>query len=151
METERWRNPRPGIHQVARLRNAAAQLIENMAPRGGGMVAYVANEVLDSVQQALELLKLETIQRAVRATSVWTVVETVGRQYLRADMAIGPRVTRGRTGQMVLAWLADTLLTQRAGSLETQFPLPNDRIVSSSIAWLRATAELEDLYSHDVG
>lgn len=134
-----WRFGRP---PQAALAAAAGALAANLAPRAGGMTAYAAADMVASVQRAVDLFKVPAVQAAVGASSLWTAVRNVARTYLREDPDIGNHLTRGKSGQLLLAWLADAL--PRLQEVSATLAEPGDPAVAAAAAWLQATLSLRE-------
>lgn len=130
------------VSHTARVRTSAQRLVANLAPRSGGLAAFAARELLDGLQQALDILRMRSVQAAVQASGVWSAVSGLARRYLQVDAQIAPRITRARTGQRVIAWVAD--FVPALGNVSTRFIRPRHPVLPAATEWLQATAELED-------
>ena len=131
-----------GPYEETRIRAAAAQLASNLAPRSGGMTGFAARDILTNTQQALEILKQPEVQRALGARSVWTAVRIVGERYLDESPDIPSHVTRGKSGLLVLAWLAEIL--PRLSGLGPGLAAPDDPVVGAATAWLQGSLSLAE-------
>jgi hypothetical protein len=131
-----------GSHEETRILATAAQLAANLAPRSGGMTAFAARDILSTTQQALEILNQPEVQHALGARSVWTAVRIVAERYLDESPDIPSHVTRGKSGLLVLAWLAETL--PRLSGLGPGLAAPNDPVVGAATNWLQASLSLAE-------
>jgi hypothetical protein len=139
-------DPEPGLgglpsSQVP-VRMAARQLTANLVPRGGGMASFAAGELLGAVQRALAILKHPQVQGAFGASSVWGAARNISQRYRREDPDVGSHVTRGKSGMLLLAWLAEVLpvLDDVSGVLVA----PGDPVLAAATAWLQASLTLTE-------
>jgi hypothetical protein len=131
-----------GPQEETRVRSAAAYLAANLAPRSGGMTSFAARDILTTTQQALEILKQPEVQRALGARSVWMAVRSVSERYLDQSPDIPSHVTRGKSGLLVLAWLAEML--PKLGGFGPGLAAPDDPVVGAATAWLQASLSLAE-------
>jgi hypothetical protein len=131
------------------LQTAATQLAANLVPRSGGMAAYAGTELLGAVQSALKIFKTPALQRALGAQSLWDAVRAAARMYLSQEVDIDPHLTRGKSGMLVLNWLAQALpsLGGSAGTLT----VPDASVVSAATAWLQSSLSLSDQQQQPAG
>lgn len=123
-----------------RIRTASAALAGNLAPRSQGATGLMARDLLETLQAAINIIKVPEVQRAVHATSLWTAVGNLAAAYLGESPDIGSHVDRGRAGQSILAWLAS-----RLPELESTTPAmvgPNDPVVAAAHTWIEASLAL---------
>jgi hypothetical protein len=127
----------------APLRAAARQLAANLLPRSGGIATFAARDLLGLLRDALAILKQPLVQRAVRARGVWETVRAVTSQYARQTVEIAPRVERGKSGLLILTWLAEVLpLLDNPGQ---RLLASNHMAVSGAAgAWLQASLSLHE-------
>lgn len=130
----------PQPDSEAALQAAASELAANLAPRSGGMAAYAGTELLGAVQAALTILKEPALQSAVGAHSVWSAVHSICQAYLNQEVDVESHVTRGKSGLLVLSWLAGALpsLGGAAGAVS----LPDGPVVAAAVAWLQSSLSL---------
>jgi hypothetical protein len=128
--------------EETRLRMAASALADNLIPRSGGITAFASRDILEAVQQALAILKYVEVQRAMGAHSLWSAVRNIAENYLNETGEISAHVTRGQSGVLILAWLAEVLpqLHNVSGSLAAF----NDPVLTAATAWLQASLTLEE-------
>ena len=124
----------------ARMRVAAQQLAANLAARGGGVASFAGGEILGDIKQALSIFKEPAVQRALGSRSPWEAVGAVIRRFLQQEVDVASHVERGRTGIVLLAWLADALPGLDSGAIE----LPADETVLHAIRWMQATLALHE-------
>ncbi len=134
------RNPAP--FEETRLRMAASALADNLIPRSGGITAFASRDILEATQQALSILKHAEVQQAVGAHSLWSAVRNIAENYLNETVEISAHVTRGQSGVLILAWLAEVLpqLHNMSGSLASF----NDPVLAAATVWLQASLSLEE-------
>jgi len=132
----------PYIDHEAFLHVSMRRLVANLISHSGGFMAFAAREILDSIQKALDILRLRPVQLSAQANGVWSTVQNMARRFFRVDLQISPRVIRAKTGQQIIAYIAEL-----APTLDSTSPSPiprNHSVVSAAGAWLQATAELEN-------
>lgn len=120
---------------------ATRQLAANLIPRSGGIAGYAARDLLAAIQDALTILKETAVQQALGARGVWGAVESITRRYLREEVDLSSHVTRGKSGMLVLAWLAEALpRLESAGRLVED----GDQVIGAGQAWLEASFALSE-------
>lgn len=134
----------PGSRVVAQMpvRLAATQLIANLAARGHGMTTFAGRELMQTVEDALAILKQPNVQQALGGASLWAAVTVGVRRYLREDIDVASHVVRARSGTQILAWLIGVLpqLDDPASDLLT----PEHPIIADAAAWLQASLALAE-------
>ena len=73
------------------------------------MTAFAAQEILKTIQAAVRILQQPNVQHAFGARSIWTAVHAIGSRYLHLDHDTSAFVARGKSGLVLLSWLADSL------------------------------------------
>ena len=131
-----------GPYEATRLRTAASQLAANLIPRSGGMTSFAARDILATTQEALTILKQASVQQAVGARSVWGAVRNLTERYLNEQVDISVHVTRGKSGVIVLAWLAEVL--PQLHSYGGSFAPPDHPVIPAAAGWLQASLSLEE-------
>lgn len=96
-------------HAQNRLVVAARNLAENLLNNGGGMTAFAAHEILNTIQSAVRILQQHAVQHAFGTSSMWTAVRAIASRYLHLDRDTSSFVARGKSGLVLLSWLADVL------------------------------------------
>jgi hypothetical protein len=119
---------------------AAGRLADNLVLHGGGLATFAARDLLAAVQQAIDLLGQVPVQRAVAAQDVWGAVRSISRSFLGEDIDIASRVTRGKAGMLVLAWLAQ--VAPGLGETGHDLAASGDSVVVAAGTWLRASQDL---------
>ena len=87
---------------------------------------------------------IPAVQQAVGASGVWGVVKAVTETYLGEQVDVASHVTRGKSGMLVLAWLAEAL--PRVGGPGAVAAL-DDPVRSAAQSWLEASLTLHE---HDL-
>jgi hypothetical protein len=131
-----------GPQQQTRLRIATTSIVDLTLKHGGGLNAYVARDCLSTSQSALTLLNHPRVQQAFGVHAPWDVVRTVASRYMQAEPAIESHVGRGRSGVIVLAWVADVL------PLLSQSTTPvlglGDPVIAAAFEWLQTSLDLTE-------
>jgi hypothetical protein len=125
-----------------RVRLAGRRLAENLSTRSSGLILFAAQELIEAIKQALALLKALSAQGALGSHNTWDLVRIVAGRYLnQSALEVGARTARAKTGEIVLAWLAEVYpqLVQDAPDpiLDSAHP-----VVRAAHAWLEATLDL---------
>lgn len=131
------------------IRTAALALADNLLPRAMGAASFAARDLLETLQLALTLLKQPSIQRAVGAPSLWMAVRYASQRYLNTDPDITSHVARGRSGLLIISWLADVL--PRLDSIGSHLAQPSDPVVSSAHEWVEASLSLAEARERNAG
>ncbi len=131
----------------ARIRASAAALAGNLIPRSAGLTAVAARDVLETAQTALAFLKEPAVQHAVGATSVWLAVRNIAGRYLNEEPDIATHVARGKSGLVLLAWLAERL--PEIESPGSALAATGDQTVQAAGMWLEASLSLHEQEAPD--
>lgn len=138
--------PFPGLatgpESEAGVRTAAQELAANLVPRSGGMASYAAQEILKAIHDAVAILSVVPLQRALGATSLWPAVSSVTRSAGGQIIDPAEHLERGRAGMTVLAWLAQVLpqLDGSTGPLLT----PLSPVLEAATAWLQTSLSIAE-------
>src|SRR5712692_4500051 len=135
----------PGGGSDAGVRAVAEELAANLLPRASGMAAFAGKEVLRSVHEAIQILKVPQLQLALRARSLWGAVQAVAASAGRPAEPATDHVERGEAGMVVLSWLADVLpqLTGFGGAI-----VPNGSpVISAATTWLQSGLALAERHA----
>ena len=124
-----------------RIRGAASELAANLSPRSGGMTAYAAHDLLETIASAIQIFKQPAVQAALGAHTLWAAVRSASARYLHGNVDIDAHVTRGKAGQLLLAWLAETV--PRLGDV-TALAAPDDPVIAAAAAWLEASLSIRE-------
>ena len=137
-----------GPHAQTRLTFAARNLTENLLYKGGGMTAFTAKELLNTVQEAVKVLQQPAVQHAFGSRSLWSVVRAISRRYHQVDRETSIYVTRGKSGLVLLSWLADSLPQLGNGQPLTTMDHP---VVGAATEWLQASLAIREAGSQRGG
>ncbi len=135
-------NAQAGTYEETRLRSAASQLAANLISRSGSIISFAARDMLEVIRQALEILKLTPVQQALGSSSVWGAVRAITERYLNESIDISSHVTRGQSGMMVLAWLAEAL--PHLGEYRAPLVGLDHPAIIAAAGWLQASLALEE-------
>jgi hypothetical protein len=124
-----------------RLLTTTRNLAENLLNRSGGMTAFAASEILNTIQAAVQILRQPAVQRAVGGRSLWTSVRAIATRYLHRNTEISAFVTRGKSGLVLLSWVADTLPQLNANRPLTTLDHP---VVAAASEWLEASLTVRE-------
>ncbi len=127
----------------AALAVAASRLVNSLVSRSGGITAFAASDILKTIEQALAILKLRPVQTALGAISVWTAVRAVARRYLDEEVNVGAHVRRGRSGMLILTWVAQVAPQLDAVTPSGRLLSPQHHVYNAAVAWLQATLDLQ--------
>ena len=94
------------IHGQAMVQQAAEVLGAWLASRGGGMVSYAADEILQTLSQALRFLRDRLLQTAFGVHDLWSLTNVVSQAQGQAGQTGRHRADMGRAGATVLGWLS---------------------------------------------
>jgi hypothetical protein len=120
---------------------ASRSLAENLLNKGGGMTAFAATEILATIQNAIHILQQPDVQRVLGGSSLWTAVRAAAARYLRARPDTASYVTRGKSGLIILSWLADSLPRLNDGQPLVTLDHP---VVAAAVEWLQASLTIRE-------
>jgi hypothetical protein len=124
------------VRENVGLETAATALAEGLWPSISGMVAFAARDVVDAMNAALRFLRDRSLQLAFGAIDLWTLVAITNRaRGLSAASARG-HLDRGRSGKVVLRWLADGVA--RGARLDLADPHA-EGVIAAAERWLAAS------------
>jgi hypothetical protein len=130
-----------GPHQQTRVLTAARNLAGNLLNKSGGMTAFAAKEILGTIQIAVQILQQPAVQHAFGARSLWTAVRAVASRYLHLDPDTSAYVTRGKSGLILLSWLADSLPRLNGGQPLVTLDHP---VIGAAAEWLQASLSIHE-------
>jgi hypothetical protein len=131
-----------GVAQQARIRAACEQLLDHLTRHAGSLTVFLAKEVLDTVKQALAILKHPGLLAAFGARSVGDAIAAIGRQLRRSGGGdFDEHARRGQAGMTVLAWLADA--APLLGSNQPLVGIDNP-VVPAAVDWLQTSLALTE-------
>jgi hypothetical protein len=128
-------------HAQTLVLTAARNLAENLLNHAGGMAAFAAKEIVSTIQSAVEILQQPAVQHAVGAHSLWTAVHAVASRYLHLDPDTSSYVTRGKSGLIIMSWLADSLPRLNDGQPLVTLDHP---VIAAATEWLQASLAIHD-------
>lgn len=132
--------PVPDVRHDVALQESAQALRSQLAPHAGGMAAYAARGILESLKEAVGFLRERDVQAAFGARDLWGLVATVGAARGVSAAEVRARVDLGRAGAIVIGWLVsrDAATRVDAGS-------PNGQTIAAAAQrWLMARQRLAD-------
>lgn len=133
-------DPYGGSMQQARVRRAARALTENLGDAGGGIMAFMAGEIVGALRQAFAIIGHPDLRGAFAARDVWGVVAGIARVARRPVNPPAPHVRRGKAGMTVIAWLAE--VSEQLGSVGGPLVAIGHPVVGSAIDWIEATLDI---------
>jgi len=132
---------KPGPREETRVRTAARQLAANLVPRSGGMAPFAAREILTTAKAAIEVFKEAAVQSLFGSLSVWATVGNVFKRYGGEVPEITTHLTRGKSGQTILAWLAGASVNLDDYSVPVV--AHGYEVLAAAVAWAQASLALE--------
>ncbi len=133
-------DPYGGTHQQARVRNAARALAQNLGEAGGGIVAFMANEVIAALRDAFAIVGHADMRGAFAARDIWGVVSGIARVSHLSLGSPAAYVRRGKAGMTVIAWLAE--VSDRIGGAGAPLVAIGHPVVGAAIDWIEATLDI---------
>jgi hypothetical protein len=128
--------------QRAHVAVAARQVVSELVERSGGISAFIANDILSTVQSAIKLLKHPTLMHAFGGRTLWDVVRAVAHRYLRTEPIIEARVDRAKSGFAVLSWLASVVPQLQDSS--APLVMLGDPVLANAATWLQSSLDLSE-------
>jgi len=125
-----------GASQQVRVRSSAARVLNHLLGSAGGITVFMAQEILQSLREAIAILKQPALLAALGARDVWTAIERIDRIAHTRHSAARLYVQRGRAGMTVLSWLAEAapLLERQSGAL-VKLDHP---VIGAALDWMQA-------------
>lgn len=125
-----------GVSQQMRVRSAAARVLAQLLGQAGGITVFLAQEILQSLREAIAILKQPALLAALGARDIWSAIERIDRIAHTPHNPARLYVQRGRAGMTVLAWLAEAapLLERQSGAL-VQLDHP---VIGAALDWMQA-------------
>ena len=125
-----------GTSQQMRVRSSAARVLAQLLGTAGGITVFLAQEILQSLREAIAILKHPELLAALGARDVWTAIERIDRIAHTRHNPARLYVQRGRAGMTVLAWLADAApLLERQSNALVQLDHP---VIGAALDWMQA-------------
>lgn len=131
-----------GTTQQTRVRAMAGRVLGTLLASAGGITVFLAQEILQSLRDAIAILKQPNLLAALGARDVWTAVSRIERLAHVPSQDARLFVQRGRAGMTVLSWLADAapLLDKQAGPL-VKLDHP---VIGAALDWMQAALAIEE-------
>jgi hypothetical protein len=133
---------------VARIETAGLALTENLVQRANGMTAFAARDILHTIQIAIRVLQVMAQAHVFGARTLWDVVRTTASRYLNREAEIDTYLQRGRSGMVVLSWMAD-----KVGRFhDAVHPLlgTDNPVIAAAMDWLQSSLSVHE-HSAPVG
>lgn len=135
---------RPGTSnplEEAKVRTAAEQLSEYLLNHTTGESAFAANDILNAIRIATDILKDPHVEHAFGAHSLWTTVQAILHRYGSTAEDPTSYVTRGKAGLTILAWLAEAHLMLSDSS--RPFVGLDNPVIAAAVDWLSTSLTIE--------
>jgi hypothetical protein len=132
-----------GVPQQARVRAAALQLLDNLSRTAGGLTVFLAQEILATLKQSLQILNHPGVLAAFGSRSVRDAIRAIERQLRRPPAGdYDVHVRRGQAGMTILSWLADAapLVSSSAHPLVGV----DHPVIPAAVDWLQASLSLTE-------
>jgi len=129
------------LHSPNVLLAAVRRLAENLLNKGGGMTAFAAKEILDTIQAGVKILQQPPVQQTFGHRSLWGTVRAISSRYFHQNLETATHVTRGKSGLILLSWLADSLthLGDRQPLATIDHP-----VIGAATEWLQASLAIRE-------
>ena len=125
-----------GISQQMRVRTSAARVLAQLLETAGGITVFLAQEILQSLREAIAILKRPELLAALGARDIWSAIERIDRLAHTPHNPARLYVQRGRAGMTVLAWLAEAApLLDRQSNALVQLDHP---VIGAALDWMQA-------------
>lgn len=132
--------------QQVRVRSSAARVLAQLLGSAGGITVFMAQEILQSLREAIAILKHPALLAALGARDVWTAIERIDRIAHTRHNPARLYVQRGRAGMTVLSWLAEAapLLERQSGAL-VKLDHP---VIGAALDWMQAALAIGEAESN---
>jgi hypothetical protein len=134
-----------GVSQQVRVRSSAARVLAQLLGSAAGITVFMAQEILQSLREAIAILKHPALLAALGARDVWTAIERIDRIAHTHHNPARLYVQRGRAGMTVLSWLAEAapLLDRQSGAL-VKLDHP---VIGAALDWMQAALAIGEAES----
>ena len=106
------------------------------------MTPFAAKEILDTIQQSINILKQPPVQHAFGVNRLWDLVRAIGQRYQHSSPNVEDYVRRGKSGLVVLSWIADSLgALQNMGSPLVTLDHP---VIAAAEEWLESSLAVRE-------
>ena len=128
-----------GVAQQARVRRAAAALIDGLANAAGGLTVFMAEELVATLKAALAIFRHADLRAALRARDTWGAVAGALRLARLPSSNTALHAQRARAGMTVIAWLAEA-----APHLDRPQPLValDHPVIPAAVEWLEVSLRI---------
>ncbi len=128
-----------GIAGQTRVRSAARKLLDNLLGASTGIAAFLAVEIIATLKAAFAILGHPHLRAQFAARNIWDVVAAISRISGRAMRPPSPYIRRGKSGMVILAWLAEA-----SGDLDSGRPVvkQGDPVIMAAMEWIEAVLEI---------
>lgn len=131
-----------GTSQQTRVRAAGGAVLARLLASAGGITVFLAQEILQSLQEAIAILKQPSLLAALGARDVWAAVARIDRMAHQPHREARLYVQRGRAGMTVLTWLADAApLLNRPSNALVKLDHP---VIGAALDWMQAALAIEE-------
>jgi hypothetical protein len=107
---------------------------------GGGITAFLAQEVLQALREGLAILAGPALRSAFRAMDTWMVVASIQRLAGLRPENPAPFVRRGKAGMTVLAWLAEA--SPVLGDPAQPLVGLDHPVIGAAVEWLQTSLDI---------
>lgn len=131
--------------QQARVRSSATRVLGQLLGSAAGITVFMAQEILQSLREAIAILKHPALLAGLGARDVWTAIERIDRIAHTRHHPARLYVQRGRAGMTVLSWLAEAapLLDRQTGAL-VKLDHP---VIGAALDWMQAALAIGEAES----
>ena len=126
------------LRESVGLEQAALSLADALWPSISGMVAFAARDVIEALGVASRVLRESSLQAAFGVHDLWSLVATTNRAQGIDARSARDHVERGRSGMVVLRWLAGA--AAHGARLDLAEPQA-ESVISAAERWLLASTE----------
>lgn len=125
-----------GMNQQMRVRTSATQLLTLLLQTAGGITVFLAQEILQSLREAIAILRHRDLLAAFGARDLWSAISRIDRLAHTSHPDARLYVQRGKAGMTVLSWLADAAphLEQSTGVLVNL----DHPVIPAALEWMQA-------------
>ena len=124
-----------GMAQQTRVRSAAGRLLSQLLANAGGITVFVGQDILQSLHEAIAILKHHDLQAAFGVRDVWSVIERIDRLSHAPHREAHLYVQRGKAGMTVLSWLADAAPYLEQSGVLVKLDHP---VIPAAVDWMQA-------------
>ncbi len=138
-----------GMAQQLRVRAAASRLLAQLLGVSGGMTVFMAQEILQSLRAAIDILKHHDVLAALGSRDVWSAMNRIQQITHTPQRQARLYLQRGKAGMTVLSWLAEAapLLDQQGGVL-VKLDHP---VIPAAIDWMQSALSISEADSAPAG